>query len=443
MAEVVKVEVEVSGDQAAKKVKDLKKELQGVGEEGKKAADGIKRIAPVALDVRQRLRDLQNRMAEIGDVGSKEFQDLAREAGGLKDQMNNANAAIKSMSADFPKLQLGVQGLQAMGAAAQAATGFQALLGTENEEITKSIQKMMAVQALSNSLMQFSNLLSDESALGLAWRKTSLFRLTKQVKAYNIVQKVRNVLAIAFNKITKGNPIIKLILVVGALITAMITLAKNIKKVGDFFKWLGDIITDQFTNQLKFLGILDKEYETLGQRERRLRAEKAAARKEEAEEHKARIKEINDERDTFIEATNDTIKALQLEKETLEAEGKTSAEVTEQILKAELAKQQAVFDANAAKIQSWITYYQNLAALNGQSEEEFIASQKAQGIDLDILLQKANDVLQENSDNIQRAENNITKFRREQAEKRAGAVKKGADDEDKARDAAHKAEKDS
>ena len=189
MAEVVKIEVEVSGDgAAAKKVKDIKKDLQDTGKAGQEAADGIKRIAPVALDVRQRLRDLQNRMAEIGDVGSKEFQDLAREAGGLKDQMNNANAAIKSMSADFPKLQLGVQGLQAMGAAAQAATGFQALLGTENEEITKSIQKMMAVQALSNSLMQFSNLLSDESALGLAWRKTSLFRLTKQVKAYNIVQ---------------------------------------------------------------------------------------------------------------------------------------------------------------------------------------------------------------------------------------------------------------
>ena len=443
MAEVVKIEVEVSGDgAAAKKVKDIKKDLQDTGKAGQEAADGIKRIAPVALDVRQRLRDLQNRMAEIGDVGSKEFQDLAREAGGLKDQMNNANAAIKSMSADFPKLQLGVQGLQAMGAAAQAATGFQALLGTENEEITKSIQKMMAVQALSNSLMQFSNLLSDESALGLAWRKTQLFRLTKQIKAYNIVQRVRNVLAIAFNKITKGNPIAKLILVVGALITAMIALAKNIKKVGDFFSWLGDIIVDSVIAIGKFLGQLDKSYETIGQKERRLRAEKAAARKEEAEEHKARIKEINDERDAFIEATNDTIKALQLEKETLEAEGKTSTEVTEQILEAELAKQQAVFDANAAKIQSYITYYQNLAALNGQSEEEFIASQKAQGVDLELLLQKANDVLQENSDNIQRAENNITKFRREQAEKRANDVKKGVDEEVKAKEDAFKAEQD-
>ena len=441
MAEVVKIEVEVSGDgAAAKKVKDIKKDLQDTGKAGQEAADGIKRIAPVALDVRQRLRDLQNRMAEIGDVGSKEFQDLAREAGGLKDQMNNANAAIKSMSADFPKLQLGVQGLQAMGAAAQAATGFQALLGTENEEITKSIQKMMAVQALSNSLMQFSNLLSDESALGLAWRKTSLFRLTKQVKAYNIVQKVRNVLAIAFNKITKGNPIIKLILVVGALITAMIALAKNIKKVGDFFSWLGDIIVDNFTAQMKFLGILDKEFETIGQRERRLRAEKAAARKEEAEQHKARLLEIESEKNARIDASNKTIKALELEALRLDANGESADAVAIKILEAEKEIQVATFDANAAKIQSYVTYYKNLALLSGQSEEEFIESQKAQGIDLELLLQKANDILQENADNVERAELKITKLKREQAEKRTGDVKTGLDEENKAKEDALKAQ---
>jgi len=441
MAEVVKIEVEVSGDgTAAKKVKDIKKDLQDTGKAGQEAADGIKRIAPVALDVRQRLRDLQNRMAEIGDVGSKEFQDLAREAGGLKDQMNNANAAIKSMSADFPKLQLGVQGLQAMGAAAQAATGFQALLGTENEEITKSIQKMMAVQALSNSLMQFSNLLSDESALGLAWRKTSLFRLTKQVKAYNIVQKVRNVLAIAFNKITKGNPIIKLILVVGALITAMITLAKNIKKVGDFFSWLGDIIVDSFIAVGKFLGQLDKSYETIGQRERRLRAEKAAARKEEAQAHKARMKEIKEQGAAERTAIDKTIKALELKKDTLEAEGKSSDEVTVKILQSELAKSKSVLKENLLRLTSQMQYYEALAALNGQNEEDFKESMKRQGTDLDKLLADRREQIKADADNVQLAENDITEFKRQQAEKRAGNVKTNLNEENKAKEDALKAQ---
>ena len=235
MAEEVKIIIDVEAGKSNKTVKEFKKDIEGVGKSAKKMGNDLK----VGLDVRQRLRDLQNRMAEIGDVGSKEFQDLAREAGGLKDQMNNANAAIKSMSADFPKLQLGVQGLQAMGAASQATVAAQALLGTENEEVTKSIQKMMALQAVSNSLMQFSNLLSDESALGLAWRKTAMFRLTKQIKAFNLRQKLMNGLMKAFNFITASNPLVKLIVILAAVAAGFVFLASKVKVVKDFFIRLG------------------------------------------------------------------------------------------------------------------------------------------------------------------------------------------------------------
>lgn len=441
MAEVVKIEVEVSGDgAAAKKVKDIKKDLQDTGKAGQEAADGIKRIAPVALDVRQRLRDLQNRMAEIGDVGSKEFQDLAREAGGLKDQMNNANAAIKSMSADFPKLQLGVQGLQAMGAAAQAATGFQALLGSENEEVAKSIQKMMAVQAVSNSLLQFSNLLSDESALGGAFRKTGLFRLTEQIKAYNIVQKIQNGLMKVFNFLTRNNPLIKLVVIIGAVVGAFIWLGKNVKKVGDFFLFLGAVATDAMTSVAKFFGFLDKNFETQGQQERRLRAEKAAARKEEAEAHKARMKEIKEQGAAERTAIDKTIKALELKKDTLEAEGKSSDEVTVKILQSELAKSKSVLKENLLKLNSQISYYKAIAALNGQSESEFIESMKRQGTDLDKLLADRREQIKADADNVQLAENDITEFKRQQAEKRAGNVKTNLNEENKAKEDALKAQ---
>ena len=93
MAEEVNIVINVEGDgKAQKTVKDVKKELEATGKAAKQVGQDLK----VQLDVRQRLRDLQNRMAEIGDVGSLEFQRLAKEAGGLKDQMNNANAAINS-----------------------------------------------------------------------------------------------------------------------------------------------------------------------------------------------------------------------------------------------------------------------------------------------------------------------------------------------------------
>jgi len=177
MAEEVKIVIDVEGGKGAQTVKEVSKDLEKAAKSGDKMSESIKKSGGVTLDVRQKLRDLQNQMAEIGDVGSAEFQQLAAEAGKYKDQMNNANAAIKAMSADFPKLQVGVQALQAMGAAAQTAMSVQALLGTENEEVTKTIQKMIAVQGVMNGLQSVANLLSDESAIGLKIRtiRTNLF----------------------------------------------------------------------------------------------------------------------------------------------------------------------------------------------------------------------------------------------------------------------------
>ena len=76
MAEEVKIIIDVEAGKSNKTVKEFKKDIEGVGKSAKKMGNDLK----VGLDVRQRLRDLQNRMAEIGDVGSKEFQNLARES---------------------------------------------------------------------------------------------------------------------------------------------------------------------------------------------------------------------------------------------------------------------------------------------------------------------------------------------------------------------------
>ena len=99
MAEEVKIVIDVEGGKGAQTVKEMGKDLQKAADSGDKVSSAIKKTGTVTLDVRQKLRDLQNQMAEIGDVGSAEFQQLASEAGKYKDQMNNANAAIKAASA--------------------------------------------------------------------------------------------------------------------------------------------------------------------------------------------------------------------------------------------------------------------------------------------------------------------------------------------------------
>jgi uncharacterized protein YoxC len=91
MAEEVKIIIDVEGGKGAQTVKDMGKDLQKAAESGDKVTKAIKNTGTVTVDVRQKLRELQNKMAEIGDVGSAEFQQLAREAGKYKDQMNNFN----------------------------------------------------------------------------------------------------------------------------------------------------------------------------------------------------------------------------------------------------------------------------------------------------------------------------------------------------------------
>jgi hypothetical protein len=176
------VQVDIQSKGAKKLDKDLEsieKNLKDIDKQADKTFDGenLKKFQKESVktgeavkSVKTRLRELEDEMADIGDVGSPQFQKLAKEAGVLKDKVNNAKAATKAMSSDFPKLQLGVQAFQAMGGAAQGAIGVTQLLGSENEEITKGIQKMMAVQSILNGVNSVANALSDETALGLKIR---------------------------------------------------------------------------------------------------------------------------------------------------------------------------------------------------------------------------------------------------------------------------------
>lgn len=240
---VVEIDIKSDSKQAQSSFKSIKKDLDSVGTSAKKnlSDEGFKKITKelkntekAAKSTKTRLRELEDEMADIGDVGSPQFQKLAKEAGVLKDKMNNAKAAVKSMSSDFPKLQVGTQAFQAMGGAAQGAMGAMALVGGENEMVTKSIQKMMAVQSILNSVTAISNALSDETALGLKVR-TSLGKiktandikqagatkgLTLAQKAMTAATWVMNGVMKIFNKTLLSNPIFWIVAIIMAAVAA-------------------------------------------------------------------------------------------------------------------------------------------------------------------------------------------------------------------------------
>ncbi len=239
----VEIDIKSNSKKADKDLKEIKKDIDAIGQSAKKnlSGDNAKKItkeldktAQAAKNTKTRLRELEDELADIGDVNSPQFQKLAKEAGVLRDQMNNAKAAVRSMSADFPRLQLGTQAFQAIGGAAQGAMGAAALFGSENEEVTKSIQKLMAVQSILNSVNAVANALSDETALGLKVRTVltnlqakgdkkltlATIRQTAVQTAATAATKVATVGMRIFNAVVNANPLFLLVTAITAVVGA-------------------------------------------------------------------------------------------------------------------------------------------------------------------------------------------------------------------------------
>lgn len=243
----VTLRVKSNAGDVEKDFEDIKKEIKQVeqvaknanlGEkEFKKVANEIQNTEKSALSVKQQLKQLTDQMAMIGDVGSPEFQKLAKEAGVLRDKMNNARAAIDSMANDFPRLQVGVQAFTAIGSAASVGMGAVQAFGSENEDLMRGMQKLMAIQAMLNGVQTLANTLSDESALGLKIRTVLTEINTKAEARLATVTGVKTGVTIAatkamaaLNVVMSLNPVLLLVTGVAALVGALMWLTSEEEK---------------------------------------------------------------------------------------------------------------------------------------------------------------------------------------------------------------------
>jgi len=327
---VIEIDIKSDSKQAQSSFKSIKKDLDSVGDSAKKnlSDEGFKKITKelkntekAAKSTKTRLRELEDEMADIGDVGSPQFQKLAKEAGVLKDKMNNAKAAVKSMSSDFPKLEIGTQAFQAMGGAAQGAMGAMALVGGENEMVTKSIQKMMAVQSILNSVTAISNALSDETALGLKVR-TSLGKiktandikqaaatkgLTVAQKAMTAATWVMNGVMKIFNKTLLSNPIFWIVAVIMAVVAAFKIFGSSSESAEESNNKLNASIEKQ--NRL--MEASRQKSKQVHDDRMRLLALNDATEKEMHEANLDRLKEVEDERQEDLKSTGSLISKKQ------------------------------------------------------------------------------------------------------------------------------------
>lgn len=118
--------------------------------------------------LKQELKELKTAMAEMLANGvsktDEAYLKLAERAGFLKDAMSDANQDITNFASDTRGLTNAINLASSAVNAYQLYNSVMSLVGDENEEAAKSMQKMMSVMTLLNSLQQVQNSLMENGS---------------------------------------------------------------------------------------------------------------------------------------------------------------------------------------------------------------------------------------------------------------------------------------
>jgi hypothetical protein len=292
----------------------------------------------------------------------------------------------------------------AIGGAFQAAQGIMGLFGTESAAVQKAIQNVMLVQGVMNGVQTVANALNKDSVAGM-YLRIGLEKLQKaSAIAMAAVQRTLNAAMAA-------NPIGLIVVGIGLLIAAFVAFKKPIMDVINSFKSLGDVLNfliSPFTSVLKWMGLIeDKEAKVEKQRQEQSKANRAR--------HQERLAQIEKESQEYSKAKDEEIRALEMQIDTLDAEGKATEHLRLQVLEAERDKLKSVLESNRLKLESQRQLFEDMAKMNGLTVEQ---QAKAWGFDYNEAVAAFTKSLQDEEDALLKAQNNITRFNREQLEKR-------------------------
>ncbi len=155
-------------------IRNLTKELQGANIEKDNAR---KRLTEMR-------RSLQE-MALAGDTSSEAYRRLRGEAAELQDAIDRVNREVKIFADDAMVINTVVDATRGLTAGFQGVLGVQALLGFESEKFRQTMQRLVAVQQVSNALQTVSNLLQKESRLVILGKVAAVKIATAAQWAWN------------------------------------------------------------------------------------------------------------------------------------------------------------------------------------------------------------------------------------------------------------------
>jgi hypothetical protein len=420
------IKIDIEGGSSSKTLGDLKKEIQAIENESQKVgdnlADGVGKVETSTKSLKAQLREMKAALATLPE-GSAEFRQMAQAAAEVQDQITMINNSVASLADN--KLNLVFQGFadagQAVAGAFQASQGAMALFGTESEKVQEAIQNVIAVQGILNGVQMVNNALQDDAIIGMKLRAAWTNTVSVATAAYNLVIGTSTGLMKAFKiaLIATG---------IGAIVVALGLLIGNFEAVS---KWVKDSIAKLMNLKTTFLLLLGPigwiilAYRELFGEEDKLDKAREKQSKANRARYDERVRQIKKEREEFVKAKDYEIDALNLQIDTLEAEGKATEKIRLQVLQAERDKIKATIDSNRQMLQAKLEFFEAQAQLNGKSNEDYARSI---GVDFNASVEMYSDLLDEQETALQYAENKITKFTREQNEKRNADAKKYSDE---------------
>lgn len=347
MAEVVAIQLKVDSGQSVQEVQKLEDAIKDVQkttnssnvEEKFNALNmSIEQGSGSVEDLRKAIKSYQTIALASGRTSPIGKQALQRSAD-LKDKLTDLDNEVNRLSQDGKNLQGALQIGQGVMAGYQGFIGVTALLGTENEELMKTMVKLQGAMSVVQAIEQIRLATEKESqAVGLIGRA--------KLKATIVLQKLY---ALSVGGGTKAMKLFKTALIstgLGALVVLLGTIIAKWDDWKDSIMGMIETAFKPFIKVLQWMGVIESDLE----KQRREYHEASGIRlKEEA-------KAIEDKYDYEI------------------ALAKANGEDTEAL---ERAKLQAVIENTDAQIQRLIDAKHQKGELNEDELDEFVDLQDA------------------------------------------------------------------
>lgn len=302
---------------------------------------GLDQVTEKTKSLKQQLKEMKEQLGTM-DEGSEGFKELVVEAGKLQDKIGDLNEQVKNFASDTGKVDVALGGISAVAGGFEAVQGAMGLVGSENQNLQKSMLKVQSAMALANGVQQVQIALQKESAFMKGVDAVKTTALSVATGVYTAVVGTSTGAMKLFKLAMMGTGIGLLIAGVVALVSGFDFLATPINYVIGLLKDFGD-----------WIGLTDFA---------------------EDEAHEKRLKQ-GEERTKQIEEQIKTFEKINEKK--LKAYTKEDDAIGRQIA---LAKAQGkdTYELEKLRLKASISFQTNLQNETYQQYQQIKASQKAQ-----------------------------------------------------------------